>query len=271
MKLLFLGDIVGRSGRDAVVALLPGLKRDMALDAIVINGENAAHGFGITPKLCQEFYAAGVDAITLGNHSWDQKELMAYADSDPRLIRPLNTVRGTPGRGFAILELPRGKKLLAAQVIGRLFMDAADDPFGAIDDLLARYPLKGAVSAILVDVHAEATSEKMGMGHYLDGRVSAVIGTHSHIPTADAQVLPKGTAYQTDAGMCGDYDSVIGMGKETAVFKLSRKLPTDRLAPADGQATVCGVLVEIDNATGLASSIAPLRLGGRLIQASASW
>ena len=266
MKLLFLGDIVGRSGRDAVVALLPNLKRDLALDGIVVNGENAAHGFGITPKLCQEFYAAGVDAITLGNHSWDQKELMAYADSDPRLVRPLNAVRGTPGRGFALVELPRGKKLLVAQVIGRLFMDGVNDPFAAIDDLLARYPLKGAVTAILVDVHAEATSEKMSMGQYLDGLVSAVVGTHSHIPTADAQVLPKGTAYQTDAGMCGDYDSVIGMGKETAIFRLSRKLPTDRLAPADGPATVCGCVIDIDDATGLARSISPLRVGGRLSQ-----
>jgi metallophosphoesterase (TIGR00282 family) len=266
MKLLFLGDIVGRTGRDAVIGLLPGLKRDLSLDGVVVNGENAAHGFGITPKLCQDFYAAGVDAITLGNHSWDQKELMAYADSDPRLIRPLNAIRGTPGRGHAIVELPRGKKLLVTQVIGRLFMDAANDPFAAIDDLLARHPLKGAVAAILVDVHAEATSEKMGMGQYLDGKASIVVGTHSHIPTADAQVLPKGTAYQTDAGMCGDYDSVIGMGKETAIFRLSRKLPTDRLAPADGPATVCGCVVDIDDATGLARSISPLRLGGRLSQ-----
>lgn len=267
MKLLFLGDIVGRSGRDAVLALLPDLRRDLKLDAVVVNGENAAHGFGITPKHCQEFYAAGVDAITLGNHSWDQKELVGYIDSDPRLIRPLNAVRATPGRGFAVIDLPRGKKLLVTQVIGRLFMDASDDPFAAVDDLLARYPLKGAVNAILVDVHAEATSEKMGMAHYLDGRVSAVIGTHSHIPTADAQLLPKGTAYQTDAGMCGDYDSVIGMGKETAVFKLVRKLPTDRLAPAEGPATVCGAVVDIDDATGLANSISPLRLGGRLLTA----
>lgn len=266
MKVLFLGDIVGRSGRDAVMALLPDLRRKLALDGVVVNGENAAHGFGVTPKLCQDFYTQGVDAITLGNHSWDQKELLAYADSDQRLIRPLNAVRGTPGRGFAIVELPRGKKLLVAQVIGRLFMDAADDPFAAIDDLLARYPLKGAVSAALIDVHAEATSEKMGMGHYLDGRVSAVVGSHSHIPTADAQILPKGTAYQTDAGMCGDYDSVIGMGKETAVFRLVRKLPSDRLAPAEGEATVCGVVIDIDDATGLAVAIKPLRLGGRLNQ-----
>jgi metallophosphoesterase (TIGR00282 family) len=267
MKLLFLGDIVGRAGRDAVMALVPELKRDLALDAVLVNGENAAHGFGITPKLCQDFYGIGVDAITLGNHSWDQKELMAYADSDPRLIRPLNAVRATPGRGFAVVELPRGKRLLVTQVIGRLFMDAADDPFAAIDELLARFPLKGAVAAVFVDVHAEATSEKMGMAQYLDGRVSAVVGSHSHIPTADAQVLPKGTAYQTDAGMCGDYDSVIGMGKETAIFRLSRKLPTDRLAPADGPATVCGALIETDDATGLAKSIRPLRMGARLIEA----
>ncbi|MBF0167238.1 MAG: YmdB family metallophosphoesterase [Alphaproteobacteria bacterium] len=264
MKLLFLGDIVGRSGRDAVIALLPQLKQDLGLDGVIVNGENAAHGFGITPKLCQDFYAAGVDVITLGNHAWDQKELMGAADADTRLVRPLNAVRATPGRGFALAELPRGRKILVTQVIGRLFMDGVDDPFAAIDALLARYPLKGAVHAILVDVHAEATSEKMGMGHYLDGRVSAVIGTHSHVPTADAQVLPKGTAYQTDAGMCGDYDSVIGMGKDTAVFKLVRKLPTDRLAPADGPATVCGAVIDIDDATGLARSIVPLRLGGRL-------
>ncbi|TAN59213.1 MAG: YmdB family metallophosphoesterase [Rhodospirillales bacterium] len=266
MKLLFLGDIVGRSGRDAVLELLPQLKRDLSLDGVVVNGENAAHGFGITPKQCQEFYKAGVDVLTLGNHAWDQKELMAAADGDTRLVRPLNAVRATPGRGFSIVELPRGRKLLVAQVIGRLFMDGVDDPFAAVDDLLARHPLKGSVHAVLIDVHAEATSEKMAMAHYLDGRVSAVIGTHSHVPTADAQVLPKGTAYQTDAGMCGDYDSVIGMGKETAVFKLLRKLPTDRLAPAGGPATVCGAVIDIDEATGLARSISPLRVGGRLIQ-----
>ena len=267
MKLLFLGDILGRSGRDAVIARLPGLREKLGLDAVVVNGENAAHGFGITAKICADFFAAGVDVVTLGNHSWDQREMIGHIDQEPRILRPLNYPQGTPGRGAAIYSLARGRKILVIQVMGRLYMDPLDDPFTAIEKELSRTRLgPGGVDAILVDVHAEASSEKMAMGHFLDGRVSAVVGSHSHIPTADAQILPKGTAYQTDAGMCGDYDSVIGMIKDNAISRFVRKMPGERLVPAEGEATICGIFIETDDRTGLATRIAPLRLGPRLAE-----
>ncbi|MDA8230274.1 MAG: TIGR00282 family metallophosphoesterase [Magnetospirillum sp.] len=267
MRVLFLGDVVGRSGRDAVVARLPEMRRRLEADFVVVNAENAAHGFGITPKICEEFYAAGADVLTLGNHSWDQREIMPYIDGDPRLLRPLNYPHGTPGKGIGVYAAARGRKVMVVQVMGRLFMDPLDDPFTAVERELARVRLgPGGVDAIVVDVHAEATSEKMAVGHSLDGRVSLVVGSHSHIPTADAQILPKGTAYQTDAGMCGDYDSVIGMKKEGAIFKLVRKIPGERLSPAEGPGTVCGVLVETDDRSGLAVRVAPLRVGPRLAE-----
>ena len=267
MRLLFLGDIMGRSGRDAVIARLPGLRQTLGLDAVVANAENAAHGFGVTAKICAEFFEAGVDAITLGNHSWDQREMIGHIDQEARILRPLNYPPGTPGRGAAVYTLPRGRKILVIQVMGRLYMDPLDDPFAAVEKELARTRLgPGGVDAILVDVHAEASSEKMAMAHYCDGRVSAVVGSHSHIPTADAQILSKGTAYQTDAGMCGDYDSVIGMTKDNAIARFVRKMPGDRLTPAEGEATVCGIFVETDDKTGLATRIAPLRLGPRLAE-----
>jgi metallophosphoesterase (TIGR00282 family) len=264
MRILYCGDVVGRSGREAVLSRLPELRRSLALDCVVVNGENAAHGFGITAKMCEEFYAAGADALTLGNHSWDQKEIIGYIDSDPKLLRPLNLPKGTPGRGMTLIEAGRGRKLLLVQLMGRLYMDAIDDPFAKLDEVLERHRLKVGAQAILIDIHAEASSEKMSIAHFADGRVSAVIGSHSHIPTADAQILPGGTAYQTDAGMCGDYDSVIGMVKATAVARFTRKMPGDKLAPAEGPGTLCAVLVETDDASGLATSIQPIRLGGRL-------
>lgn len=264
MNILYLGDIVGRSGRTAAIAALPRLKRELKLDAVVVNGENAAHGFGITPKICEEFYAAGVDVLTTGNHVWDQRELIAYIDGDPRLIRPANFPRGTPGRGLSEATLPDGRKLLVIQVMGRLFLEPLDDPFQVLEDVLSRYRLGATVAAIVVDVHAEATSEKMALGHVLDGRVSLVVGSHSHVPTADAQILPRGTAYLTDAGMCGDYDSVIGMTKDLAISRFTRRVPGERLTPADGEATVCGVFVAADDRTGLAKTVHPVRLGGRL-------
>lgn len=266
MKLFYLGDVVGRSGREVVLANLPGLRQRLGLDFVVINGENAAHGFGITAKICEEFFQAGADVVITGNHAWDQREVWPYYDQQPRLLRPLNYPKGTPGRGVGIYAAPRGKKVMVVQVMGRLFMDPLDDPFAAIEAELARTrmgPGLGA-DAIIVDIHAEATSEKMAMGHVCDGRVSLVVGSHSHIPTADAQVLPKGTAYQTDAGMCGDYDSVIGMKKEAAIAKFVRKIPGERLSPADGDGTLCGVYVETDDRTGLATRISPVRVGGRL-------
>jgi metallophosphoesterase (TIGR00282 family) len=266
MRLLLCGDVVGRPGREVVVAELPRLRRELALDFIAVNGENAAHGFGITDKICAEFYGCGVDVITTGNHVWDRREIIAYIEGDPRLLRPINFPPGTPGRGFGIFRLPDGRAVLAVNAMARLFMDAIDDPFAALDRLIAAHPL-GEVAAILLDFHGEATSEKMSMGHFCDGRVSAVVGTHSHVPTADHRILAKGTAYMTDVGMCGDYDSVIGMRKEPAVQRFVRKMPSERLEVADGAASLCAVFVETDDATGLARRIAPVRIGGKLAPA----
>lgn len=267
MRLLFLGDVVGRSGRDAVVAALPRLKEALDPDLVAVNAENAAGGYGLTLKIAEEFFAAGVDCLTLGNHTWDQKELVGQIDGQPRIIRPLNYPEGTPGRGFVLLQTRGQRKVLVVNVMARLFMDPLDDPFQAMERVLRAHRLgPGAVDAILVDFHGEATSEKMIMGHYLDGRVSLVVGTHTHVPTADHTILPGGTAYMSDAGMCGDYDSAIGMKKEVAIAKITRKLPTERLSPAEGEATVCGVYVETDDRTGLAVRVEPVRLGGRLSQ-----
>ena len=266
MNILYLGDVIGRSGRTAAVAALSYLKTRLKLDLVVVNGENAAHGFGITPKICAEFYEAGTDILTTGNHVWDQRELIAYIDGDPRLIRPANFPKGTPGRGVAERTLGDGRKVVVIQVMGRLFLEPLDDPFQVLEEILARYRLGATVAAIVVDVHAEATSEKMALGHVLDGRVSLVVGSHSHVPTADAQILPRGTAYLTDAGMCGDYDSVIGMTKALAISRFTRRLPGERLTPAEGEATACGVFVETDDRTGAALSVHPIRLGGRLRQ-----
>jgi metallophosphoesterase (TIGR00282 family) len=266
MRVLFLGDVIGRAGRDAVVEHLPQIRRRLDAEFVVVNAENAAHGFGITTKICEDLYAAGADALTLGNHAWDQREIVSYIDSDTRLLRPLNYPLGTPGRGAATFQTARGRKVMVIQLMGRLFMDPLDDPFAAAERELAKVRLGGGVDAIVVDIHAEASSEKMAIAHTLDGRVSLVVGSHSHIPTADAQILAGGTAYQTDAGMCGDYDSVIGMKKEAAIFKLVRKMPGERLSPAEGPATLCGVLVETDDRSGRAVRIQPLRVGPRLAE-----
>ena len=267
MKILFLGDVVGRSGRDAVCARLPVIRERLGIDFAIVNGENAAHGFGLTEAICRQFYEAGADVVTTGNHTWDQREIIAYIGSDPRLLRPINFPAGTPGRGLTVMQTRAGHKVVVVNVMTRLFMDPLDDPFAAMEKALGPYPLGGSAQAIVVDVHGEATSEKMSMGHFLDGRTSLVVGTHSHIPTADAHVLVGGTAYMTDAGMCGDYDSVIGMKKAPAVARFVRKMPGERLTPADGEATVCGVVVETDDRTGLARSCTALRLGGRLAPA----
>lgn len=266
MKLLFLGDVMGSSGRKAVTDAVPDLRTKLDLDFVIVNGENAAHGFGITDKICRQFYDVGVDAVTTGNHVWDQREIMTTIDGDKRLLRPLNYPDGTPGRGAALFEARGGKRVMVVHPMGRLFMDPLDDPFAAVEGALANHRLGsgGTADAIVIDMHAEATSEKMAMGHAFDGRVSFVVGTHSHVPTADAQILPGGTAYQTDAGMCGDYDSVIGMQKETAVARFTKKVPNGRLEPACDEATVSGVYVETDEGTGLARHVAPLRMGGRL-------
>jgi metallophosphoesterase (TIGR00282 family) len=267
MRILFCGDVVGRSGREAIVSRVPELRKTLALDFVLVNGENAAHGFGITAKICEQFYGAGVDAITTGNHAWDQREIISYIDGDPRLLRPHNLPKGAPGRGAATFTSRGGGKVLVLHVQTRLFMDAIDDPFACADEALKRHRLGSAVDAVVIDVHGEATSEKMAVGHFTDGRASLVAGTHSHVPTADVQILPGGTAYQTDIGMCGDYDSVIGMKKDTAIARFVHKMPTERLSPAEGEATLCAIFVETDDATGLARSVTPIRLGGRLTEA----
>jgi metallophosphoesterase (TIGR00282 family) len=267
MRILFLGDLVGRTGRDAVGAALPGLRESLRLDLVVVNAENASHGFGLGPDMAKALFAAGTDVITLGNHAWDRKEIIPYIAETPRLIRPLNYPPGTPGAGSVVVDLPGGRRALVAQAMGRLYMDPLDDPFRGTSDLLARYRLGGNVQAILVDLHAEATSEKMAFAHMFDGQVSMVVGTHTHCPSADAQILPGGTALQSDAGMCGDYDSVIGMAKDAATLRFWRKMPGERLTPAEGEATVCGVFVETDDATGRARRVAPVRVGGRLAEA----
>ena len=266
MRVLFLGDIVGRAGRDAVIERLADIRERLAPDFVVVNGENAAGGFGITGKICSALYDVGVDVVTTGNHAWDQPETASYIDTDTRLLRPVNYPAGAPGRGAQVYQTQKGKKVLVINAMGRIFMDPLDDPFAAVNQALARHPLGGAVDFTLIDMHGEATSEKMAMGHFADGRASLVVGTHSHVPTADAQILDGGTAYQTDAGMCGDYNSVIGMEKEEPLRRFTRKISGGRFSPAMGAATVCGVFVETDD-KGKALAIAPLRLGGRLKEA----
>jgi metallophosphoesterase (TIGR00282 family) len=266
MRVLFLGDVVGRAGRDAIATHLPGLRQSLGLDFVVANGENAAHGFGITERTARDLYEAGVDCITTGNHVWDQREILATIDGDPRLLRPINFPRGTPGRGIGVFTVGK-RRVVVVNVMTRLFMDPLDDPFAAVDAVLATQRIGAGVDLLLVDVHGEATSEKMALGHFCDGRASLVVGSHSHVPTADAQILPGGTGYQTDAGMCGDYDSVIGMKKEAAVQRFVRKMPGERLSPADGEGTMCGVFAEIAEGSGRVSRIAPVRVGGRLIPA----
>jgi len=271
MRILFIGDIVGRSGRAVVLAHLPGLIRDWKLDFVAINGENAAGGFGITEAIYQELVDAGVDVITGGNHSWDQKEALVFIERAPRLIRPINFPPGTPGRGAALVEARGGARVLVVNAMGRIFMDPLDDPFAAVDRELAACPLRAAAETVIVDIHAEATSEKQAMGHYCDGRASLVVGTHTHVPTADHQILPQGTAFVSDLGMTGDYDSVIGMDKGEPLTRFLRKIPAARFEPAMGEATLCALTVETDDASGLARRVAAVRLGGRLEQARAAF
>ena len=265
MRILFIGDIIGRAGRDVIGTELPSLKAALKLDFVVGNGENAAGGFGITRNIANELFAAGLDVITTGNHWADQKEILTHIEEDDRILRPRNYPHGTPGRGAGLFESRSGHRVLVVNVMGRTFMDPLDDPFAAVEAELNVCPLGEAADAVIIDMHAEATSEKMAMGHFCDGRASLVVGTHSHVPTADAQIFPGGTAYQTDAGACCDYDSVIGMEKFEPVQRFVRKLSSARFSPANGPATLCGVFVET-NAKGLAQRIEPVRVGGRLKQ-----
>lgn len=268
MRLLFLGDVMGRSGRTAVAAELPRLRREWALDFVVVNGENATGGAGLSAAHAALLFEAGADCVTLGDHAFDQREMTTAIEQETRILRPLNYARLAPGRGARFFDAPGGRKVFVAQVLGRVFMKQPfDDPFSAIDAALKPASLGGGAQAVIVDVHAEATSEKTALGHWCDGRASLVVGTHTHAPTADAQILPGGTAFQSDAGMCGCYDSVIGMKKHTATQRFVTKMPTERLEPADGEATVCGVYVETDDRTGLAVRAEPVRVGGMLKQA----
>jgi hypothetical protein len=267
MRILFVGDVVGRSGRSVVNERLPGLVRDWKLDLVVVNGENAAGGFGITEAIYRELLDAGADAVTLGNHAWDQKEALVFIERAPRLIRPINYPAGTPGRGSAMVEAKNGARVLVVNAMGRIYMDPLDDPFAAIERELTACPLQNGADAIVVDFHGEATSEKQSMGHYCDGRASLVVGTHTHAPTADLRVLPGGTAFMSDVGMTGDYDSVIGMAKDEPLLRFVRRISSARFEPASGPATLCGAAVETDPATGLAARVGAVRLGGCLDQA----
>ena len=267
MRVLFLGDVVGRSGRSGVIEALPSLRERYRLDFVVVNGENVAGGFGITEAILVELLDAGADVVTSGNHVFDQRETIVFIERYDRLLRPINYPLGTPGKGVGLFKARNGAEVLVINAMGRVFMADLDDPFRAVEKELEACGLKSSADAILVDFHAEATSEKEAMGFFVDGRASAVIGTHTHVPTADEQILPRGTAYISDVGMCGDFNSVLGMDKEEPLTRFLTKIPGGRFAPALGEATLCGVAIDINDATGLARAIAPLRIGGRLSRA----
>ena len=266
MRLLFLGDVMGRSGRDAIIERLAGLRADWRLDFICINAENATNGAGLSAAHAQALLNAGADCLTLGDHAFDQRDMLSFIEKEPRIIRPLNYARTAPGNGAALFPTLSGKKVLVAQVLGQVFMKKPfADPFSALDEALKVAPLGGRADAVIVDVHAEATSEKMAMGHFADGRASLVVGTHTHVPTADAMVLPGGTAYLSDAGMCGDYHSVIGMEKAEPMRRFITGMTKERFSPARGPATLSGVFVETGD-NGKAQRVLPVRLGGHLQQ-----
>ncbi|MDO5371278.1 TIGR00282 family metallophosphoesterase [Paracoccus sp. (in: a-proteobacteria)] len=270
MRILFLGDVMGRAGRRAITERLAGLQQRLKADFTIVNGENASGGMGLTASHARLILDAGADCITLGDHAFDQKDMLSFVEDEPRVLRPLNYAREAPGRGHRVFEDARGRKVLVLQALGQVFMKRPfDDPFSAVDRVLRAHPPGGLVQAAVVDFHAEATSEKMSMGHYCDGRASLVVGTHTHVPTADTQVLPRGTAYQSDAGMCGDYDSVIGMDKAEPMRRFLTGMGRERFTPAEGEATLSGVLVVTDDRSGLATAVQPVREGGRLMQAPA--
>lgn len=265
MRILFLGDIVGRAGRNAVEAHLPQLRDRWKLDFVVVNGENASSGMGLTGKHAETLLAAGIDCLTLGDHAFDQRDMLSFIESEPRIIRPINFAKTAPGKGVRLFTTQRGEKVLVAQALGQVFMKRAfDDPFSALDAALKTAPLGGLAQAVIVDFHAEATSEKMAMGHWLNGRASLVVGTHTHVPTGDAYVMSKGTGYMTDAGMCGDYRSVIGMDSTEPLSRFVTGMTKGRFTPAEGDATLSGVFVETDRSTGQAKSIQAVRYGGAL-------
>lgn len=264
MRLLFIGDLVGRTGRNIVTEMLPELRERYRLDFVIVNGENSAGGFGITEPILEEIIDAGADVVTTGNHVWDQRDTLVFIERQERLLRPVNYPEGTPGKGAGIYQAKNGADVLVINAMGRVFMQELDCPFQTVERQVEACPLKSAADVIFLDFHAEATSEKQAMAHFLDGRVSCVVGTHTHVPTADDQILNEGTAYMSDAGMCGNYDSVLGMDKEEPVHRFMSRIPSGRFQPVPGDATLCGVAVDISDDTGLARAISPVRLGGRL-------
>lgn len=267
MRFLFLGDVVGRSGRDAISDRLPGIIEQYKFDFVVVNGENASHGRGLTGPHFQAIKDAGADIVTLGDHAFDQRDTLSFIERETTLIRPINMPAGTPGRGAMFVEGRNGHRVLVINGLGRVFMPPIDDPFRAIEAAVAACPLGEQADAIIVDFHTEATSEIQGMGHFLDGKVSLVVGTHTHIPTSDHRILKGGTALMADAGMCGDYDSVIGVEPDEPLNRFLTGIMGGRFSPAEGEATLSGVAVETDPRTGLATRVLPVRIGGVLAQA----
>ncbi len=271
MKILFLGDVVGKTGRDAISEKLPSLIEQLKLDFVIINGENASHGRGLTQKHFNGLIDGGADVVTLGDHAFDQKETLSYIAREQNLVRPINMAKGVEGRGATLVEARNGKQVLVVQGLGRVFMNPIDCPFLAIEEAIAQCPLGEMADAIIVDFHVEATSEIQAMGHFLDGRASLVVGTHTHIPTSDHRILKGGTALMSDAGMCGDYDSIIGVETEEPLNRFLTGVPKGRFTPADGEATLSGVVIETNDKTGLCLRVAPLRVGGTLAQAIPSF
>ncbi|WDR04920.1 TIGR00282 family metallophosphoesterase [Devosia rhodophyticola] len=267
MKLLFLGDVVGRSGRDAVAEKLPSIVAEYGFDFVVVNGENASHGRGLTEPHFNGIRNAGADAVTLGDHAFDQRETVSYIDRETTLLRPINMASGTPGRGAMLVEGRNGHRVLVINALGRVFLQPIDDPFRAVEAAIAACPLAEQADAIIVDFHTEATSEIQAMGVFLDGRASLVVGTHTHIPTADHRILKGGTALMADAGMCGDFDSIIGVDAEEPLHRFLTGMQKGRFTPAEGEASLCGVAVETDPRSGLATKVLPVRIGGTLAQA----
>ncbi len=261
MKILFIGDIVGKSARNKVKDNIGVLKNKYKADVIIANAENATGGYGLSKKDAQDLLNSGLDVLTLGNHAWDQKDMLTFIEDCPKIVRAINYPSGVPGKGFYTLELINGKKIIIIQVMLRLFMGMSiDDPFKAIETFLISERLGTTCDAILVDLHGEATSEKNAFAHFVDGSVSAVLGTHTHIPTSDNAILPKGTAYQTDVGMTGDYNSVIGMDIKNPIHGFTKGYRAEgRFTPANGQISICGALIETDDSTGLAKNITSIK------------
>jgi len=265
MNILILGDIVGPSGREALIKKLPSLIKKKKLDFVIVNGENAADpGVGITKKNTEEFFDAGTDVITTGNHVWDQKETMEFITSEKRLLRPENLIEGSPGVGTGIFISKNNKKVAVINLMGNIFMKKCEDVFEAAKKFIQTVKLKRDADFIIVDLHGEITSEKMAMGYLFDGKATMVVGTHTHVPTSDHRIMEKGTAYQTDIGMCGDYNSVIGMNRDNSLKKFLKDSSVKKHYPALGEATISGLMVQADDKTGLAKKIEPIIVGGVL-------